>query len=252
MVPSVTEIIYAVGAEEYLRGNTTFCDFPEAAKNVYKVGDYLRPDWERIVALKPDLVFLTLPAQQEIAEKLSEAGIKYYVSQPRTIDDILQEIDSVAKLLGRQVRGNALVESLKAILDSIPAYRDTPRVYVEVSDVPLLAAGARSFLSSLLLRAGGRNIYDHTVVQEYPLVDPEFVIRSAPDVILLLYPGGSAHELRQRVGWAAIPAVKNGRVYEGLDLNLFSRPGPRFAQAVWELVYILHPESRPEEVGRSF
>lgn len=241
LVPSVTEIIYAVGAQEYLHGNTTFCDYPESARHVYKVGDFVSPDFERIVGLKPDLVFLTLPAQQQIAEKLKEAGIRYYVSRPGTVDAILAEIDSVAGLLGRKDSGRLLAESMRKVLDGLPAYSDTPKVYVEISGAPLMSVGPGAFITSILEKAGGRNIYSRAGVQEYPLVDPEYVVKAAPDVILLLYPGNKAGELTSRLGWADIPAVKSGRVFDNLDPNLYCRPGPRAAQAVVELARILHP-----------
>ncbi len=82
LVPSITETIYALGAGDRLAGTTTYCDYPEAARLTYKVGDFANPDIERIQALRPALVFLTLPVHQLVAEKLKEAGIPVYVSRP--------------------------------------------------------------------------------------------------------------------------------------------------------------------------
>ena len=239
LVPSVTEIVYAVGAEASLVGNTTYCDYPEPARHVYKVGDFMNPDIEKIAALRPDIVFLSLPVHRLIAEKLAEMNVRYYVSQPATIEGVFSELDSVGCLLGAGDRADSLVRDMRAKLDNLPGYPDTPSVYAEISVVPLMAAGAGSFVSSLIARAGGRNVYTDPA-QEYPMVDPEHVVRAAPEVILILHPEADAKEVSERLGWAQIPAVRDSRVYDHLDLNVLSRPGPRVVKAVYMLGDMFH------------
>ncbi len=248
LVPSVTEIIFRVGASSALVGNTTFCNYPESARYVYKVGDFLNPDIERIAQLKPDIVFLTMPTHRLIAEKLSEMGIRYYTSQPATVEDVFREIDSVGQLLAAGTRAKSLVDSLRVRLDSLPVFPDTPTVYVEISDSPLMAAGPLSFVSSLIVEAGGRNICRGA--QEYPVVDPEYVVKAGPDVILALYPGVSPAKFAERLGWDRVPAVRNNRIYTGLDLDLLSRPGPRVVEAIVTLSHLIHPELQEPPLRR--
>lgn len=240
LVPSVTEIVYAVGAEKMLAGNTNQCDFPEAAKSVYKVGDFMSPDLERIVALRPGLVFVTLPMHRQLLEKLNEMKIPVYVSRPAGIPAVLKEIDTVAQLLGWKASGESLVAAMRRRLDSIPAFADTPRVYVEISGTPLMTAGGGTFINELLARAGGRNVFASSV-QEYPVVDPEAVLAADPEVILLLHPDMSARDVALRIGWGGISAVRHGRIYDELDEDLLFRPGPRIVEGVVLLAKLLHP-----------
>jgi iron complex transport system substrate-binding protein len=241
LVPSLTEVAYAVGAGRMLVGNTNQCDYPEAAKGLFKVGDFINPDVERIVALRPTLVFVTLPAHGQLAKKLAELKIPVYVSRPADIRAVFREIDTVARLLGRKESGESLAAAMRRRLDSVPPSSDTARVYVEISGIPLMTAGGGTFINELLLRAGGRNVFESSV-QEYPVVDPEAVLAADPDVILLLHPDMSARDVRQRYGWDGVNAVRHGRVYDGLDEDLLFRPGPRIVEGVVLLANLLHPE----------
>jgi iron complex transport system substrate-binding protein len=240
LVPSVTEIVYAVGAAKSLVGNTNQCNFPEAAKSVYKVGDFMSPDLERIVALRPGLVFITLPVHRQLLDKLNEMKIPVYVSRPADIRAVFGEIDTVAQLLGRKASGESLVVVMRRRLDSIPSFPDTPRVYAEISGTPLMTAGGGTFINELLVRAGGRNVFASSM-QEYPVVDPEAVLTADPEVILLLHPDMSVSDVAARVGWGGIRAIRQGRVYGKLDEDLFFRPGPRIVDGVVLLARLLHP-----------
>jgi len=234
LVPSVTEIVYAVGAGDRLAGSTNQCDYPEAARQTDKVGDFAQPDVERIAALKPGLVFLALPIHGRVREKLAELGIRTHASQPEDMAAVLAEIEAVATLLGVPERGRALAESLGAELNAVPEGPDSPRVYVELSSAPLVAAGGRTFVSDIVRRAGGRNAFDDAPT-EYPVVAPEDVAARNPDVIVVLHPGTSRAEVAQRVGWQSIAAVRSGRVFDDLDDDLLLRPGPRAVAGVLEL-----------------
>lgn len=241
LAPSLTEVVFALGAGKCLVGNTNQCDFPAPARAVYKVGDFISPDLERIVALHPSLVLLTLPAHRQLAEKLAELKIATYVSRPADLEAVCLEIDSVARRLGRPAAGESLVRDMKRRLDSIPNFADTPRVYLEISGAPLMTAGRGTFITELLARAGARNVFASSL-QEYPVVDPEAVIRADPEVILLLHPDLRAADVGRRLGWNQVQAVKQGRVYDGLDEDLFFRPGPRIVEGVLHLAQLLHPQ----------
>jgi iron complex transport system substrate-binding protein len=167
-----------------------------------------------------------------------------YVSRPADIEAVFRGIDTVAQLLGRRAAGESLVAAMLRRLDSIPAFPDTPRVYVEISGTPLMTAGGGTFINELLTRAGGRNIFANSV-QEYPVVDPEAVVEADPQVILLLHPDMSVKDVAGRIGWGGISAVRNGRIYDKLDEDLLFRPGPRIVDGVVLLARLLHSESVP-------
>jgi iron complex transport system substrate-binding protein len=239
LVPSVTEVIFALGAESLLVGNTTECDYPEAAKRVPKVGDFVVPDMERVLALSPGLVCLALPVHAAIAQRLGEAGIATYVSNPTDIDGVFAEIESLGGRLGRRRQADSLVASLRARLDSIPHRPYTPSVFVEISASPLMTAGRGTFVNELLSRAGGVNCFDDSDIP-WLVVEPEAVVARNPAVILILHPEARAADVARRVGWDAISAVQSGRVYDGLDEDLLLRPGPRIVDGIRLLDDVLH------------
>ena len=110
LAPNLTEIIYAIGASDRLVGNTTYCDYPEQAKNVQKVGDTLQPNIERILALRPNLIFISTSSQLEaFARQLNEHGIPVYVSDPHDIAGVFRSIHNLGRLLNRDQQANQLL-----------------------------------------------------------------------------------------------------------------------------------------------
>jgi iron complex transport system substrate-binding protein len=240
LVPSITEIIYALDAGDLLKGNTNQCDYPVAARRVYKVGDFQAPELERIMVVKPTVVFATLPVHARLIERLREMGVRVYISDPKSIGDVFAEVESVGSILGMKLKAQQLADSLRRCLSRLPPFSDTPRVYIEIASAPLMSIGRQTFINDLIKLAGGRNIFDD-VGQPYPVINPEDVAKKDPEVILIMHPGISRNEVGQRVGWAKISAIQSGRVYDDLDENLFFRPGPRVIEAVFLLARRLHP-----------
>lgn len=242
LVPSVTEIIFALGAESLLKGNTVQCDYPVAARKIYKVGDFQFPDLERIVVLKPTIVFATVPVHARLIEKLEELNIPVYISNPRTVEDVFAEIESVGGILGFKLKAVQLAESLRQSLKAIPAFTDTPRVYIEIAATPLMSVGNSTFINDIVRIAGGRNIFDD-ILQPYPVVAPEAVVWRNPEVILILHPQALQADVKQRVGWGQVSAVQQNRIYVFRNEDIFIRPGPRVVEAIRLLAYLLHRDS---------
>ncbi len=224
-----------------LSGTTNQCDFPLRAREKIKVGDFQSPDIERILALKPDIVFTTVPMHRQLIERLRELRIPVYVSHPQDIEGVFAEIESVGVILGRTEEARRLVSDLRRRLDSLPTFSDKPKVYVEISVAPLMSVGKGAFINDIIHRAGGQNVFEDFNTP-YPVVDPELVAKANPDVILLLHPLVSEGEIKQRIGWSSIKAVCSGRVYSGLDEDLFFRPGPRVVDGIVLLARLLHPD----------
>ena len=233
LAPNITEIIYALGKENLLVGTTIWDDYPEVVKKKPKVGDFSNPSFERILKLKPDLVFATLPEQRIIIDRLKGLGVKVFVSQPKKLEDIFREIGEIALVLGAKERGDSLVKSLKEKISLVsktpPSHRY--RVYAELSVNPLISVGGNSFLGEVISIAGGENIFKD-ITQEYPMVSSEEVIKRDPEVIVILHPTG---EIRERLGWENISAVRNERVYSDIDEDILLRPGPRIVKGIEEL-----------------
>ncbi|RKX69366.1 hypothetical protein DRP53_08385 [candidate division WOR-3 bacterium] len=230
LAPSLTEMVFFLGAQNRLVGVTTFCDYPPEAKKITKIGDFSNPNLERIVALKPDLVLAALPEQRRIVAELSKMGISVFTSHPKTIDAIIDEMDSLAHLFGLPFPE----DSLKKLIYPLPNFDRKPKVYIELAADPIITVGHPSYLNDLIIKSGGINIFASVEV-EFPVVSWEEVVRADPDLILIFH----NQRCEERLGWKELTAVKNGMVFSGLNEDVFLRPGPRIFIALSELRRII-------------
>jgi iron complex transport system substrate-binding protein len=247
--PSVTEILFAIGADDLVVGVSKHCDFPLAAKLKPKVGDFNSPDMGKVKAAAPDVVLFTEYARGEDLQALEEAGIPAFVLPAASVADIILTVRRLGDLSGRIEAAEELsaameseLESIRQKLGAIPGNR-RPRVYVEV-DGPkrLYAVGPGSFMDDVITIAGGRNVFADRGAA-YFAVDSEEVVRADPEVVLIDYPFQYKVGASKRPSWERISAVRNGRVHDGTDFDiiLLNRPGPRIRQSIREVAAILHP-----------
>lgn len=232
--PAMTEVVFSLGAGDKIVGVTTYCDFPEQAKEITKVGDFSHPSIERIVALKPDLVIVNLPEQKRTQRELEKLGINIFVSSPTSLADIYQELAQIGKTLGQKRQADSLIEYMKHNLQNITK-EDAKRVFVEISPRPIITIGAVTFLNDIIERAGGTNIFKD-LEKDYPVVNQEAVIMRDPEIIIVLHP----EDIAGRTGWQRIQAIKNNRVYTDLNPDLLMRPGPRLVDGFRQLKRIIN------------
>lgn len=239
LAPSITETIYALGAEAKLVGVTTYCDYPPEAQEKEKVGDFFLPNLERIAALKPDVVFIVATGQSQTLSKIEGLGIKTIVLDPESSDETLESFRLMGKVLGLESNAELLCHEVQTELDSVKerAQRQTehPLVYMEIDSAPLISCGGKSFVGEMIRTAGGRDLFED-LPQAYGVINAEKVVTGAPEVIILAHPNVKARDVKERIGWGAIPAVKANRVYDDLNPDILTRPGPRMGQAA-ELLY---------------
>jgi len=242
LVPSITEIIYALGKDSLLVGNTIYCDYPEAAKQVYKVGDFSNPSLERILIKKPSLVFATMPEQRNIIEEIKRNKIAVFTSKPKSVDSLFQEISEIGKSIDASDQANILVTALKNKLTEIqnknPNIIDSPKVYIEISGTPITTVGNLSYVNDLIHCAGAVNIFSD-MNREYFVTNSEELIQRNPDIIIILHPLATKTQVKKRMGWSQMTAVKKGRIYTDLNPDYFFRPGPRFIYGVEDLANIV-------------
>ncbi|MGI8917287.1 MAG: ABC transporter substrate-binding protein [Pyrinomonadaceae bacterium] len=246
LAPNLTEIIYAIGAGDVLVGNTTYCDYPEQAKSVQKVGDTLQPNIERILALRPNLIFISTSSQLEaFARQLSEHGIPVYVSDPHDLEGVIYSIERIARLLSREQQAAELVSKLRGRITAVEAAvkdRKPVRVFYQLSAEPLYTAGRDAFVTDLIKRAGGLSVTAE-VPEAWPRYSQESAVASQPEAIVLPT-GGSMGEANSDVaaGLKRAPAVLNGKVFK-INGDLLVRPGPRAIDGLEQLARALHPEA---------
>jgi iron complex transport system substrate-binding protein len=244
--PSLTETVFAVNAGQLLVGRSRMCNRPRDALKVQEIGAYLSPDIERVIALRPDLVLTTTTAaRKELVERLEGLGVPVFVDNSRNLDDILELIRRLGVLLSREREAGIVLNELRsrrrAIRERVQGMKK-PAVLLAVGMRPLVVAGGRSFIGSLIREAAGTNIADGSPIP-YPRFDMEEVIRKDPDMILFLTKECRDPEIC-RQEWRRFPvlkAVKGGQLYE-LDADLMARPSPGIVDALEKLAAIFHPE----------
>lgn len=232
--PAMTEIIFALGADDNLVGVTTFCDYPAHAQKKPKVGDFSNPSIERIVALSPDIVIINLPEQSRIKRQLDQLAVTVFTSSPTALSDIYTEITELGQLLNKQSEADSLVRYMKANIQQ-QTTEAAKGVYIELSDRPLVTIGKPSYLNQMLEMAGGINIFSD-LNKPYPVVSQEEIIKRNPEIIIVLHPGN----ITDRLGWRHISAVQNNNVYTDIDEDYLMRPGPRLVEGFRALREHLH------------
>lgn len=246
LAPNVTEIVYAIGAGDGLVGRTTFCTFPAEAKQVPEVGDTLKPSIERIIALRPQVVFVSTASQLEaFTSQLANQQIAVYVTDPHDLEGVFNSINGIAQLLGKGQQADQLLNELRAratTVETAVKQQGPVRVFYQVSDQPLYTIGRDAFITDLIKRAGGASV-TADVPGAWPRYSDESALASKPEAIIL--PTGGSMGDANSTPAAALkqsPAAVTGRVYKIND-DLLSRPGPRAVDGLEQLARALHPES---------
>lgn len=247
LTPSNTEILFALGLGDKVVGVTTYCDYPEEAKEKPKVGD-LKGNVEQIVALEPDLVLAKGVLNDDAVAKLRKLDIPVLCLNPESIEGVYRSIELIAKATGTSDKGEEIISDIKKQIDSVAKKvskipeEERLRVFIEAGSDPLYTAGKDTFVDELVTLAGGINIADD--VKGYQMYSSEAVVKNDPDVILSAdsYYVDIMDEIKKRPGWEEIKAVQEGRVIIDLDNNLLTRPGPRCGLAVELVAKALYPE----------
>ena len=230
LLPSLTESVCALGACERLVGIDRYSNSPASVRTLPQVGGGLDPNVEAIVALRPDVVLLAKSSR--VTQRLEALGIKVAVLEPKNHADVKRVLDALGTILGvddAQRVWRAIDASVSAAAQSLPASARDVRVYFEVNNGPY-GAGESSFIGETLQRLGVRNIVP-AALGPFPKLNPEFVVRANPDVIMVGV--RSAVGLEQRPGWSGIRAVREGRVcrFDADAADILVRPGPRMGEA---------------------
>ncbi|MFQ5868181.1 MAG: ABC transporter substrate-binding protein [bacterium] len=251
--PSITEILFALGLNSEVVGVTNYCDYPEQARSKSKVGGYIDPNIEAIALLEPNLVVTTLKADTpRLIQQLENFGIRVFVLDPKRIEDIFENISSLAKLTSREERARELLGNLKQRLHEVKTKVDgisRPGVFLEMGADPLISVGPGSFANDLIQIAGGRNVAGQSS-SRYPRYTLEEILLADPEVIIICSMTPDDPCLAQKrwwQRWTNMSAVRNRRIYI-VEANLITRPGPRMIVGLMEIAKAIHPEIflRPE------
>ena len=234
LIPATTELLFAIGAGPVVVGRTAWCDYPAAAAKVPNLGDGIAPNVEAVLASHPDLVILYNSAQNAaIAARLRGLGI----AALRLNTDSLGDVARVGRLLGRLTGHARAADSMAAVFDTALASATVaqlarrPKVLLLVWEQPPMTIGRGSFLSELVERAGGRNLFAD-VTSSAGTVSIEAVASRDPDLILTTAAGPVAFAARPE--WRPVRAVRQKR-FLPVSGSEFNRPSPRAPAAIREL-----------------
>jgi iron complex transport system substrate-binding protein len=230
ILPSLAEIVCELGACARLVGVDDYADWPAPVQRLPRVGGAEDANIERIVGLRPDLVLL--PATSGAIARLQALGVRVFGVELKTLADVQRTIAKVGSLLG-VADADAIWRRIAGGIDQ--AARDMPAalrgttVYFEIDSGPY-AASESSHIGELLQRLGVRNIVPARL-GSVPKLNPEFVVRADPQVIIIA--AGDARPPAQRPGWNRIRAVRQGRVcaLTPAQSDIVVRPGPRMGEA---------------------
>lgn len=254
LVPSVTEMLFAVGAGGQVIGVSSYDKCPPEAATLPRVGALLDPDTERILTLRPDLV-VVYGSQTALERQFARAGIRVYAYRHGGVDNILQTIRDIGALTGHAGDADRVARDVRAQLDEVRARvrgRPRPRTMLVLGrDAGALrgifASGGVGFLHELLEIAGGQDLFAD-LSREAVQPSNETMIVRAPEAIIELHADeqpDAATLQRERGVWnllASVPAVRANRVYL-LYGDYLVAAGPRIGRAAETLARVLHPEA---------
>lgn len=232
LLPSLTETLCELGRCGRLVGVDRYSDWPAAVRRLPQLGGGIDPNVEAVLALRPDAVLMA-PSSRAVAQ-LEALGLKVVALEPRTHADVRRVMGVLARLTGLDEAEadriwRRIDEGVSQVARSLPAHARGARVYFEASG-GFYAAGPGSFIGETLARLGVRNIVP-AELGPFPKINPEFVVRANPDVIIVSE--RNAQGLAQRPGWRGIRAVREDRVclFPADQANVLVRPGPRMDEA---------------------
>ncbi|MFP4521149.1 MAG: ABC transporter substrate-binding protein [Fibrobacterota bacterium] len=234
VLPSITEIICALGREELLVGVSDFCKYPPLAVNgKTKVGGCLNPGLENIMRLRPDVVFLG-EMQSSAAKKLGDLRIKTVSVSQNNIEEIYSSIKTIGIELGAEKEADSLISLMRDTLNSGSSESTKKKVLFVVGRNPgtlqnVFTVGKSSFLYELIEKAGGKPLFGN-MKGNYPKISVEEIIRRSPDIIIET--SGMEQAPGQKKTWErleGVPAVKSGNVFF-VNKKFITIPGPRITK----------------------
>ena len=246
LAPSVTETLFALGAGPEVVGVSQYCDYPAEVRTLPRVGSFLTPNLEAIIALRPTLVIgLGLSSDQREIRALNSMGYPVLLVSDASLDEIENSIRAVGEKIGREREASDLVARIRAQIGLVSGRLATSRIVrtlMLVGHQPIVAVGRGTFLNQLLKLARADNIAAVSG-QEWPQLSLEYIIAMRPEVILDGSMGNdptSPNHFWEK--YQTIPAVSEHRVF-GYPQDPILHSGPRVGNSLEMIARLVHPEA---------
>lgn len=238
LAPFITELVYAVGAGDRLIAVSKHSDYPDAARDLPRVGDAFNVNLEALLALRPDLVVgWETGNDPRVLKRLESMGISVFVLEPREIGDLPRTLERLGRLLGTPETAERRAGAFSRDIDAIRsryAGRETVRVFYEISREPLMTLNGQHMFTALLQLCGGRNVFqDSSPIA--PTINREQVLVRDPQAILI---GSGTRGLTDLTGyWSRYPSLTAARLDNiySVDANLINRQTPRLVDGARQI-----------------
>lgn len=242
--PSATEILFAIGKGDLLKGRTDFCNYPPEAANVASMGSITEPNLELIASVKPDLVLISDMFSPELKAKIEALGIKVFdLSSHDSFEGVYTAIENAGKITNAAAASTQLIADMKIKIDDVlakvaNASKTTVYYVVGFGEYGDYTAGKGTFIDQMITMAGGENVAQDADGWKYSL---EKLIEKNPELIICSQYYDSKKGIEAANGYKDLEAVKNGQLKE-IDNDLLDRQGPRSADGLLALAKLIHPE----------
>jgi iron complex transport system substrate-binding protein len=246
LAPSITEILFSLGAGPRVVGVTQFSNYPPEAARLPRVGSYVNLNLEKILALRPDLVIGIRDGNPKaVVDRLAELGVPTYVADPKSLEEVIRTVRNIGRVVGcdraaKQVAGHmaSRIREVERRVAGIPK----PRVFYQIGVEPIVTAGQGTFPNILIETAGGQNVAANMAA--YPQLNVEQVLVARPEIIIVTsmtreYDFERVKRFWSR--WPGLPAVAADRLFLA-DSDLLDRPSPRIVEGLETLARLIHPE----------
>ena len=249
LMPSNTEILYALNSQERIIAVSEYCNFPEDTAKKEKLPTGEKMSIESLIALNADAAFIgKMSIMDDQIKQLEDAGVKVIVTEANNLSDTYEVISLIGKVMDKNDEAASIIEKMKNGFDEIKEIvrgKEPQTIYIEVSPLQygLWSCGKNTFIQELIDIIGSKNIFED--VEGWAAVSEEMVLAYNPDVILttaspLTGIEDPVGEITSRANWGNLEAVKNHRVIM-LDGDMITRPGPRLLEEAKELVKAVYP-----------
>ncbi|MGI5998533.1 MAG: ABC transporter substrate-binding protein [Lutispora sp.] len=246
--PTNTEIVFALGAGEKLVGVTSYCDYPEEAKDIDKIGDFDNPNIELIKKMNPDLVLAGGFLQEDLMAALEGLSIPVASTEAAGVESIYDSIAMIGKFVGQETKAEELINNIKKDIEEIEIKvmgKEKPKVFYLVWKEPLFTTGQGTYINEIIQIAGGQNVAAET--EGWAQYSFEELLKQNPDILIAAYhstdEGMRKEDIMKDELFSKLPCVRDGKIHVMTDDNIVSRPGPRVVEAIREMAEALHNDT---------
>ena len=234
LIPSSTEIIFAIGYGEEVIAVSNYCNYPaKEIDGLPKIGDQ-NLNIEKIISLKPTILVDTNGIHKKYEAIFNKLHLNYVNLSIKQLEDIPLEAARLAEMLGNKNKADSFIEKWNLEISRLSTNKDMsiPKIYMEIWNNPIQAVGGNNIMDSIITTAGGKNALEN--IKDFPVVNSEILMVANPDIIILAYPDANIESVKKRPGWKSIKAVKNNQIF-AINQDTIVRPSPRNIEAIKEI-----------------